>query len=315
MRSIVLAQVISRGHAFVMDQNSNTAMSIIFMITGMAIVGIIDNFMKFIAIEISLWQFHFLRSLIAVPVIVIFALLVGWDLKPKRLWPVLGRNIFLSGAMFIYFGCLGFFPIAAVAAGLFTAPVLVLAIDAIWSRRRIGPVRIITALLGFIGTILVLKPDVGGFSWVNLIPVLAGLMYAFGNVATRKWCEGESAVALLWSYKFLMLIFGGLGVIYLYFDPGNPTNYLSRGWVWPSLQVWFWLWVQAVFSLIGIGFIMKAYLIGEVTYVSIFEYSMLIFATLTAWLLFGDKVGPLGILGIGLIIVTGAVVSIRSKEP
>ena len=315
MRSIVLAQVISRGHAFVMDQNSNTAMSIIFMITGMAIVGIIDNFMKFIAIEISLWQFHFLRSLIAVPVIVIFALLVGWDLKPKRLWPVLGRNIFLSEAMFIYFGCLGFFPIAAVAAGLFTAPVLVLAIDAIWSRRRIGPVRIITALLGFIGTILVLKPDVGGFSWVNLIPVLAGLMYAFGNVATRKWCEGESAVALLWSYKFLMLIFGGLGVIYLYFDPGNPTNYLSRGWVWPSLQVWFWLWVQAVFSLIGIGFIMKAYLIGEVTYVSIFEYSMLIFATLTAWLLFGDKVGPLGILGIGLIIVTGAVVSIRSKEP
>ncbi len=315
MRSIALAQVISRGHAFVMDQNSNTAMSIIFMITGMAIVGIIDNFMKFIAIEISLWQFHFLRSLIAVPVIVIFALLVGWDLKPKRLWPVLGRNIFLSGAMFIYFGCLGFFPIAAVAAGLFTAPVLVLAIDAIWSRRRIGPVRIITALLGFIGTILVLKPDVGGFSWVNLIPVLAGLMYAFGNVATRKWCEGESAVALLWSYKFLMLIFGGLGVIYLYFDPGNPTNYLSRGWVWPSLQVWFWLWVQAVFSLIGIGFIMKAYLIGEVTYVSIFEYSMLIFATLTAWLLFGDKVGPLGILGIGLIIVTGAVVSIRSKEP
>jgi len=313
MRSIVLAQVISRGHAFVMDQNSNTAMSIIFMITGMAIVGIIDNFMKFIAIEISLWQFHFLRSLIAVPVIVIFALLVGWDLKPKRLWPVLGRNIFLSGAMFIYFGCLGFFPIAAVAAGLFTAPVLVLAIDAIWSRRRIGPVRIITALLGFIGTILVLKPDVGGFSWVNLIPVLAGLMYAFGNVATRKWCEGESAVALLWSYKFLMLIFGGLGVIYLYFDPGNPTNYLSRGWVWPSLQVWFWLWVQAVFSLIGIGFIMKAYLIGEVTYVSIFEYSMLIFATLTAWLLFGDKVGPLGILGIGLIIVTGAVVSICSK--
>ena len=216
MRSIALAQVISRGHAFVMDQNSNTAMSIIFMITGMAIVGIIDNFMKFIAIEISLWQFHFLRSLIAVPVIVIFALLVGWDLKPKRLWPVLGRNIFLSGAMFIYFGCLGFFPIAAVAAGLFTAPVLVLAIDAIWSRRRIGPVRIITALLGFIGTILVLKPDVGGFSWVNLIPVLAGLMYAFGNVATRKWCEGESAVALLWSYKFLMLIFGGLGVIFIF---------------------------------------------------------------------------------------------------
>lgn len=91
----------------------------------------------------------------------------------------------------------GGFPISAVAAGLFTAPVLVLVIDTIWSRRRVGPIRIITALLGFLGTTLVLKPYIFCFSWVNLIPVLAGLMYAFGNVATRKWCDGESTISLL----------------------------------------------------------------------------------------------------------------------
>ncbi len=284
------------------------------MVTGMAILGIIDNFMKFIAVEISLWQFHFVRSLIAVPVIVLFGLLADWDLKPKRLWPVLGRNMFLTGAMFVYFGCLGFFPIAAVAAGLFTAPVLVMFIDAIWSRRAIGPIRLATAFVGFIGTILVLKPDVGGLSWANLIPVSAGLMYAIGNVATRKWCEGESAVSLLWSYMFLMLIFGGLGLVYLYFNPGDPSSYLTRGWVWPSAGVWVWIWLQAVFSLVGIGFIMKAYLIGEVTYVSIFEYSMLIFASIAAWVLFGDRLGPLGFVGIWLIIITGIVISLRSKN-
>ena len=297
-----------------MDQKTNTVASIFFMVTGMAILGTIDNFMKFIAVEISLWQFHFVRSLISVPVIVIFGLLAGWDLKPKRLWPVLGRNMFLTGAMFVYFGCLGFFPIAAVAAGLFTAPVLVMFIDAIWSRRAIGPIRLATAFVGFIGTILVLKPDVGGLSWANLIPVSAGLMYAIGNVATRKWCEGESAVSLLWSYMFLMLIFGGLGLVYLYFNPGDPSSYLTRGWVWPSAGVWVWIWLQAVFSLVGIGFIMKAYLIGEVTYVSIFEYSMLIFASIAAWVLFGDRLGPLGFVGIWLIIITGIVISLRSKN-
>ena len=297
-----------------MEQKTNTVASIFFMVTGMAILGTIDNFMKFIAVEISLWQFHFVRSFIAVPVIVIFGLLAGWDLRTKRLWPVLGRNMFLTGAMFVYFGCLGFFPIAAVAAGLFTAPVLVMFINAIWSRRAIGLIRLATAFVGFIGTILVLKPDVGGLSWANLIPVSAGLMYAFGNVATRKWCEGESAVSLLWSYMFLMLIFGGLGVVYLYFNPGDPSNYLTRGWVWPSAGVWVWIWLQAVFSLVGIGFIMKAYLIGEVTYVSIFEYSMLIFASIAAWVLFGDRLGPLGFVGIGLITITGIVIAIRSKN-
>ena len=53
------------------------------MVTGMAILGIVDNFRKFIAVEISLWQFHFVRSLIAVPVIVVFGLLFGWDLNPN----------------------------------------------------------------------------------------------------------------------------------------------------------------------------------------------------------------------------------------
>ena len=90
-----------------MDQKTNTVASILFMVTGMATVGVIDNFITYIAVEVSLWQFHFLRSMIAVPAIVGFGLMVGWTLRPLSLWPVLGRNMFLSGAMFVYFGCLG----------------------------------------------------------------------------------------------------------------------------------------------------------------------------------------------------------------
>jgi drug/metabolite transporter (DMT)-like permease len=50
-----------------------------------------------------------------------------------------------------------------------------------------------------------------------------------------------------------------------------------------------------------------------VTYVSIFEYSMLIFASTTAWVLFGDRLGPLGFVGIGVIIITGIVIAVRSN--
>jgi hypothetical protein len=128
-------------------------------------------------------------------------------------------------------------------------------INVIWSRRAIGRVRLVTAVLGFMGTILVIKPFVGGLNWANLIPASAGLIYVFGNVATRKWCEGESAVALLWSYMFLILIFGSLGVAYLYFNPGDLSSYLTRGWVWPSAGVWVWIWWQAVLSFVGIGLI------------------------------------------------------------
>jgi drug/metabolite transporter (DMT)-like permease len=41
---------------------------------------------------------------------------------------------------------------------------------------------------------------------------------------------------------------------------------------------------------------------------------MLIFASIAAWVLFGDLLEPLGFIGIGLIIITGILISIRSKN-
>lgn len=297
-----------------MENNSNTAASIFYIVTGMAILGFVDNFVTFIKPEISLWQFHAARSAVAVPAVLIAGAIMGWQLWPNRFWPVFARNLFLSGAMIFYFGSLGFFPIAAVAAGLFTAPVLVMFIDAIWSRRPIGPIRLLFAVIGFAATLLVLKPEVGAFGWANLIPVIGGLLYAIGNVATRKWCEGESAVPLLWGYMAQMFVIGLIGMVILHFFPSDTDNFLTRGLAWPSAMTWFWIVVQAILSLVGIGFIMKAYLIGDVTYVSIFEYSMLISASLTAWFLFGEVLGPWAVLGIILIIVTGVVIALRSAR-
>ena len=79
---------------------------------------------------------------------------------------------------------------------------------------------------------------VAGVGVAYASPVSARLSAAFGHVATREGCEGGRAVVLLWSYMFLMLIFGALGVIYLHFFPGDPSSYLTRSWVWPSESIW-----------------------------------------------------------------------------
>lgn len=283
-----------------------------FMIAGMAILGVIDNFIVFLSDEISLWQFHAVRSAMAVGIVWSIALWRGWRMWPNRIGNVLARNIFFTAAMIIYFGSLGFFPLAAVAAGLFTAPVLMVVINALWSGERIGAVRLIAALLGFFGCLLVLKPDVGAFGWENLIPMSAGVCYAIGNLATRKWCEGEGALSLMWTYMAMIGVVALLVSVYFQINPGE--GYLNRAWVWPQAQTWLILIAQAVFSMVGIGFIMQAYLIGEATYVSVFEYTLLIFASIATYLMFGTLVGPYGQLGIAIIIATGAVIALRSRK-
>lgn len=278
----------------------------------MAILGIVDNLVHYIVDDISLWQFHTLRSMVAVITVAILKAVFGLNLRPKRLWAVLGRSLFLAIAMILYFGCLGFFPISAAAAGLFTAPVLVVFIEAIWSRTPIGPVRLVMAFVGLCGALMVLKPDVGGLGWPNLVPILAGMFYATGNVATRKWCEGESPWVLTWSYMAWVLLIAALVSLYLQNNPGE--GFLGRAWVWPTALSWWIILLQAVVSVGAIACLMKAYLTGDAPIVSIFEYTLLIFASVTAYILFGAVVSPLGLLGMGVIIGSGLVVAWRVRR-
>ena len=297
-----------------MTTPTNSVASIGFMVAGMAILGVIDNVVSLIAVDVGLWQFHMTRSAIAVPLVILVAGALGWRIWPNRFWWVFARSLFLSGAMVVYFGALGFFPISAVAAGLFTSLILVLFIDAVWSRRGIGPVRLLAAVLGFAGAMMVLNPETGGLGWTNLIPIIGGLFYAFGTVSTRKWCEGESAISLLWIYMAQMMVIGALALVYIEFIAGPGDGFLTRGLVTPSLFSWALIVARALFSLVGIGFIIQAYLIGEATYVSIFEYSMLIFASIAAYFIFGTVVGALGLAGMVIIIATGTVIALRSAR-
>ena len=52
------------------------------VIGGMALFGLIDNFMRLAAEEGGLWQFHVLRAAIALVVLVPFARALGLSLRP-----------------------------------------------------------------------------------------------------------------------------------------------------------------------------------------------------------------------------------------
>ena len=95
------------------------------ILAGMLILAIVDNYVRLIASDIGLWQFHLVRSIIAILLMIIFMKLFREALKPKNFCLVIIRTLILVLAMFVYFGSLAFFPISQVAAGLFTSPIFV----------------------------------------------------------------------------------------------------------------------------------------------------------------------------------------------
>ncbi len=283
------------------------------IVAAMALIGLIDNVVLWLAKTGGLFQFHLLRALIALPVIVLVARLSGRRLQPLKWRAVLVRSLLVSISMMFYFGALAFLPVAQVAAGLFTAPIFVLLISALVFGERVGWVNILAVAVGFGGVLSVLRPDPGALSPVLLAPLAAGFFYAMGAIATRRYCGSEGTLTLLAVFFCVMAVWGVVGssVLTLWAPevlPG-PEGFVLRAWGPLTAEFLGLVVVQAVGAVLGVGLIIRGYLLAEASFVSVFEYVLLIFAGFWGYLLWGDVLDGVQIAGVVLIIVSGAVLA------
>ncbi len=283
-----------------------------------ALVGFADNYVKVIAAEAGLWQFHATRSLMIFGLIALVALPLRLRLRPVNPRAVVARSLVHGTAILFYFGSLAFLPVAVVAAGLFSAPIFVLLLSRFVYHQRIGPFRVAAVAIGFLGVILVLGPTEGEVRGLaTLLPVLAGALYAMGNVATRQWCAVESAETLTAGFFLALGIIGLVGMAVLaVWQPAVPEGaqgFLLRGYVSPTRTFLLWTFVQAAASLLGVGLMVKAYQLAEASRVSVFEYLILPISAFWTWILWDEGLGTQAVLGMALIVAAGLVIALRGR--
>lgn len=291
-------------------------MAAVSVLAGMAALGLTDNLVPYISERGSLWQFHFVRSLMAFVVLIGIVAFGYGSLRAQRPVAVLGRSLFQGSAMLIYFGCLSVLPIGVVVAGLFTSPLFVVLISILFQGKTVGPFRWGAVVVGFAGALMVIRPDPAALDPVAFLPILAGLLYAIGAVATRAWCEGESTMTLTAGFFAMLGVFGLIGMMVIPGEaPAGHAGFVLRAWGPLDVEMLFWFAMQAIGSLIGIAFIFRGYQLGEASHVAVFEYSLLVFASFWAWIIWGQTVPALGMAGMVLIALAGGVIALRSTAP
>ena len=278
------------------------------------VIAFTDNFVRVIAADAGLWQFHATRTAMAFVILALLAVPLGLRLWPRRPGPVLARSAIHATAMLIYFGALAFLPVAQVAAGLFTAPIFVLLIQRVAYGQPIRRLQILAVAVGFAGVMLVLGPAaVTGATTAALLPVLAGALYALGNIATRAWCAGESAETVVAWFFGMLGVMGLVGMAVLWAAPvpvpEGAAGFIQRGPVWPSGAFLWWTFVQAAGSLLGVGMIVKAYQIAEASRVSVFEYIILPASAAWGFLLWGERLTWIAVAGMALIALAGVLIA------
>lgn len=284
----------------------------ILALAASAILSFIDNFVASVAEEAGLWQFQLFRTLFAVPLLLIAARVSGKPIRPRNVRGIVGRSVIVSFGLLIYFASLGALPVAQAGAGLFSAPLWVALLTVVLFHQKIGFQSAIAVIIGFVGALMLLQPNVHDLTVMSLLPLAAGLFYGLGMMLTRHWCAQESPITLALGI-FLTIGFAGvimIGVVELV--PGD--SFFSTPWKTPSERFLLLTLFQAIGAVIAVSLIAQAYRIGNAAYVAVFEYSFLVFASLWAFLLWGTTTNILAWAGIVIVVISGLLMAQSHKE-
>jgi drug/metabolite transporter (DMT)-like permease len=244
----------------------------------------------------------------------------GLSVMPKYWKPILIRTFFMVTSMLLYFGVMPMMPIAEAGAGLFTSPIFVLIFSTIFFKEHIGWRKVFAVIIGSCGVLLVLQPGANGFTFYQIMPMLAGACYALGSIITYHYLREESSLAILMSFIVSIGLCGFVITTLLTYFPVAPdlveqAPFLFQGWQSVDGSFWLWMFIIAALASTALSLMTRAYQLAQTSYAAIFEYAYLISVGLFSWLFWGIIPNYLSAIGILLIIFAGVMIVLAPQKP
>ncbi len=290
------------------------------LLSGIMALAFQDSLVKLMSGQTSFWQFQALRSIGNMGFAVILASIGGGLalLVPKNRRVVGLRSLLMVLCMFCFFSGAPFLSISQMAAGLYTYPLFVTLLAGSVLGERIGFWRWGALALGGAGAILVLDPWNEQFSRVQLLPVMAGFLYAANILTIRRACRNESPLALAFAVALGFTVSGGIGVICLTLFPLPDAIRESMPFVavgWPELTgllVGF-IVLTSVLNLSGNICLSRAYQTADSSWLVPLDFSYLLFAAIWGRVLFDSWPTDQAVAGMLLIAGAGMVTAWRER--
>lgn len=216
--------------------------------------------------------------------------------------PVMLRNL---GELI---GTLGFVtaialtPLASASAILQATPLAVTLGAALFLGEDVGWRRWSAILVGFVGVLMVIRPGFAGFEPASLFAVQAVFGLALRDLATRAVPRTVTSMQLS-CYGFATIVPAGLIMVWI-----------SGGAVNPDATQWRDIGLALILGVAGYYAIVAAMRVGEVSFVTPFRYSRLIFALIIAVTLFDERPDALTLIGASIIISSGLYTLLRERR-
>lgn len=276
-----------------------------WMIAAMAGFAVEDMFFKGASATVPVGELLMLFGAVGALLFALVAALKGEQLfNPDVLsQPMLVRAIFeVSGRLF-YGLALVFIPLSAATVILQATPIVVVAGAAVVFKEAVGWRRWTAIFIGLTGVLVILQPGTDGFSLLSILAVLGMLGFAGRDLASRAAPKSLSAL-LLGVYGFLSIVIAGAAY----------SIWTDTVFVMPDIEAFAYVVGTAFFGAAGYACLMVAMRTGDVSAVTPFRYTRLLFGLAFGFLLFNERLNEPMMIGCGLIVVSGLFILWRGKQ-
>lgn len=210
------------------------------------------------------------------------------------------RGMCLLSSTLLMYMAIARVPLADATAVLFFSPVFVTLLSVLVLKETIGIHRITAVVAGFVGVLLVVRPELGRTDPWLLLPLAAVVSNSVYLMMTRHLAHAENPAVTQFNTTAAGMVIMCLVVL--------PV------WQTPAPSQWMLMFVMGAFGALGHTVLVKAFSFAPASLLSPFLYSQVMFSALLSIFWFGDPMHPLTLAGTAILIASGIYIWWRENR-
>ncbi len=266
---------------------------IALMALGMFMFSAVDTMAKFLTDTIHPFQIVWCRQLgLLLGVFVLIGLKGRSVLVSANPVLQIGRGALAAVSATLFIIGVKFVPLADAVAITFVAPFMVTVMGALILREPVGIRRWTAVIIGFIGTLIVIRPGLGALHPAAGLLVIAAGAFALRQILSRILAGGDSAGTTVAYTAIVSCILLTGPMLFVWETPGSATEILL-------------LVTMAVLAAAGETLVILALDAAQAVVVAPLQYTLLIWGTFYGFVVFGQFPDGWTWFGALIIVATG----------
>lgn len=287
--------------SFPLTRASNVA-GIGLMLLAVGLFAFGDAIGKYLMASYSLGQLLLLRSAAALAILapLMWRHRAAFSGRPERPLLQIVRVALSVLDVASFFLASAYLPLADVITYYLAAPIFVTAGSAIFLGEQVGWRRWCAVAVGFCGVLIALQPSAQTVTWPALLALCGSVSFAALMLLTRS-LRSVPDIALTSSQFLGSLAFGIVTVPWL-------------GWQAPPMRDASLFVFGGVVSVAALFCINRSLKLASASVVVPYQYSMILWAVLFGFTVFGDVPTPATLIGAAIIIAAGIYIFLREQR-